>query len=159
MAPDHLGPARQRPVELERASVGPAGAVGGQPLRLDAEPVAVEGLLRATEPVRGVGEPAQRGRQLPQGSGPQRVDPALAGALGGDDPRALQGLQVLGGLRLPRPGELGEHADRAGPLGQQAHQPPAGRVGQRGEQCVHGQNYSRDTHMRVKEYFWRKSAA
>jgi uncharacterized protein YndB with AHSA1/START domain len=39
---------------------------------------------------------------------------------------------------LARLGELGEDADRAGPLGQQAHEPPASRVGQCGEECVHG---------------------
>ena len=38
--------------------------------------------------------------------------------------------------------ELGENADRAGPLGQQAHEPPAARVGQGGEECIHGGEYS-----------------
>ena len=124
-------------MEVEGATVGPAGVLGGQPLRLDAQPVAVEGLLSATALVSRVGEPAQRGRQLPKRGRPQRVDPALARTLRGDEPRALQGLQVLGRLRLPRPGQLGEHPDRAGPLGEQADQPPARRVGQSGEQCVH----------------------
>lgn len=66
----------------------------------------------------------------------------LAGALGDDDAGALKGLQVLGRLRLARPGEPGEDTDRSGPLGQQAHEPPAGRVGQCGEECVHGHKYS-----------------
>lgn len=82
-------------------------------------------------------KPAERSDQIAQRSGAQRVDAALTSALGGDDTGALKGLQVLGRLRLARLGEPSEHADRAGALGQEAHEPPAGRVGQGGEEFVH----------------------
>ena len=137
MAPDSSG----RPGSDRRNGTSgrrPTPILRGEPLRVEAEPVAVVGRARAVDLRRGVGEPVERSRQLPQGSGPERVDAALAGALGGDDAGALEGLEVLGRLWLARLGELGEDADRAGPLGQQADEPPAGRVGQCGEECVHG---------------------
>lgn len=95
--------------------------------------------------VRGVGQLPERGRQIPQRAGLEGVDPALSGALGGDDPGPFQRLQVLGRLWLPRLGELGEDADGAGPFGQQAYQAPAGRVGQCDEErvcVVHADKYS-----------------
>jgi hypothetical protein len=49
---------------------------------------------------------------------------------------------VLGGLRLTCSGELGEDADRTRSLGQQGHEPPARRVGECGEECVHEHEYS-----------------
>jgi hypothetical protein len=75
-------------------------------------------IARVTGLVCGVGEPGERGRQLPQGAGLERVDAALAGALGGDDAGAFEGLQMLGRLRLARLSELGQDADRTRPLGQ-----------------------------------------
>lgn len=69
VAPDRLGARRQRPEEPERAVVGPPRLLRGEPLRVEAEPVAVVGLTRAAGLVRGVGEPAERGRQVPQGAG------------------------------------------------------------------------------------------
>jgi hypothetical protein len=142
VAPDLLGAAGQRPVERERAVVGPPRLLRGVALRAEAPAVAVKGLPCAAGPVRGVGEPVELGCQVAQRAGLQGVDAALAAALRGDESGSLKGLQVLGRLRLPRAGELGEHADRARPLGQQGHEPPARRVGECGEECVHEHEYS-----------------
>ncbi|KUN35702.1 hypothetical protein AQJ30_23700 [Streptomyces longwoodensis] len=132
MAPDQPGGRRQRAVEPERAAVGPAGLPCGEPFHVQAAPVAVVRRARTAGPVRVTGEPQERGGQVPQGGCLQRVHTALSAALGGDDSGPLEGLEVLGGLRLARPGKLGEDPDRAGPLGQQGDQPQAGRVGQCG---------------------------
>ncbi|RVX45202.1 hypothetical protein EDD27_7988 [Nonomuraea polychroma] len=87
---------------------------------MEAEPVAIVGLARATDLVRSVGQSSERSRRLSQGRGPERIDAVLAGALGDDDAGTLKGLQVLGRLRLAGLGELSEDTDRPGPLGQQA---------------------------------------
>lgn len=142
MAPDQLGPPGQRAGKRERAAVRPPLPLRREPFRVKAAPVPLERLARTAALVRGVGEPAERCRQIPQGGGPERVDTALARALRDDDAGPLKGLQVLGRLRLARLGEPREDTDRAGPLGQQAHEPPAGRVGQCDEECVHEEKYS-----------------
>ena len=109
---------------------------------MQAEAEAVEGLGRATGPVGGLGESAELGGQVPEGSGGEGVDPALPDAAGRDDAGALEGLEVLRRLGLAGPGQLGEDAHRARSLGQQADQPPAGRIGERGEEQIHGHHHS-----------------
>ena len=94
VAPDQLGTPRQRPEKPERAAVGPPRLLRSEPLCVEAEPVAVVGLAPATDLVGGVGEAAEGSRQVPQWSGPEPVDAALARALGDDDAGALKGLQV-----------------------------------------------------------------
>jgi hypothetical protein len=127
--PDDLPRRGQHPLERERAAVRPPVSRDRR-LRVDGRLVAGDDIALARVLGRGLDQRPQPGRERVQRPGLDRVDAALAEREHRDEAGAGEGLQVLGGLRLPEPGQLSQLADRPGPLGKKLDDAPPRVVAQ-----------------------------
>jgi hypothetical protein len=140
--PDDVRGHRQDAVEGEGAPVRPLPPVRGGGLRFDRGLVARQDVAFAGVRLDGADQFPQPFHESGERACFDRVDPALPQRGNGDEPGAGEGLQVLGGLRLPQAGELGQLADGPRPLREELHDAPPRRVSQCCCDLVHEQKYS-----------------